>query len=400
MSKKLMVGIPLVVLTGLALGVLGWNLAGRNRQAKTDAVELTVPVERRDLSEKIEATGTVTSSQNGDIYPAYEAIVQVINHRAGEMVKKGDLLMVLDSSSLAEQWAEAESNVNKAKLNLSQAEKELERVQILFDAQGATVDEVESARKQVGLYQEELKLAQVNLDALREKPDGANFIAPDQRKLWVRAPFDGEIAWINVKPGDKVTPQTQLLNLLAPKAMEITVSVDESEISRVKPGQKASVFLNDAEETEVAGVVSRVGKTGAEESGVVVFPVTIQVGPASAKLRPGMSADITIYVTKTGKVLAIPANAVVERGGQTLVRLWNTAGPKWVPVKLGVRNGSYVEVLSGLQEGDRIVLRRTGQGTSTGSGNRQGNGQGNRQGNSQGNRPPGAMIFRSFGEGH
>ncbi|MGE5577382.1 MAG: efflux RND transporter periplasmic adaptor subunit [Syntrophothermus sp.] len=391
MSKKVMVGISLMVVTGLVVGLWVWTSAGRNQKTATDAAAVAVPVELRDMSEKIEATGTVASSQNGDIYPAYEATVQRIIHQAGETVKKGDLLMVLDSSTLTEQWATAESNVTKAKLNLSQAEDELEQVQILFKAQGATVDEVDSAQKQVALYREELNLAQVSLDGLREKPDGANFFSPGQHKLEIRAPFDGEVAWVNVKPGDKVTTQTLLLNLVAHRAMEITVSVDESEIGQVKPGQRASVALNDADQTEVPGVVSRVGRTGAEESGVVVFPVTIRVdqGRAQARLRPGMSADVTIYASSTGKVLAIPTSAVIDRQGQTLVRLWDPTEPKFVPVILGVRNGSFVEVRSGLKEGDRVMLRRTVGWQGNGQGNGQ---QGNSQGNRQGNRPAGTMM--------
>ncbi len=395
MSKKMIAGVSLLVLTGLVLGWWWWNTANRNRQAQTNSLAGTVVAERRDLSEKIDATGTVVTAQNGDIHPAYEATVQQINHRAGERVKKGDLLMVLDSSSLKEQWAAAEADVNKAKINLDQAQKELEQLNALFSAQGATVNEVEDARKQAALYQEELKLARFNLDQLREQPDGANQIAADHRKLWIRAPFDGAISWVSVKPGDKVATGTLLLSLVPNGALEVEVSVDESEISRVKPGQKASIVLNDAAETELTGVVTRVGKTGSTESDVVVFPVTIQVDQASDKLRPGMSADVTVQATETGNVLAIPANAVVERGGRTLVRLWDAAGPKWVPVELGVRSGSYVEVLSGLNEGDRILTGQTKPG-DTSSGAKAPGAPANGSANKSANRPP-AMLFGPMG---
>lgn len=402
MAKKVLVALAILVVTaGVAGGVWWWNSANQKRQAQTAALAWTVVVEKRDLSETIDGTGTVALGRNGDLYPAYEATVQQINCRVGEKVKKGAVLMVLEAPTLREQWAEAEANVNKARVNLAQAEKELTRVKELFDAQGATVDEVEAAQKQVDLYREELKLAEFKLNELQGRLNEANYLSSDHRQLWIRAPFDGEIAWVNVKPGDKVTTQTLLLSLADLRTLEIEISVDESEIGQVKPGQKAVIFLNDTKETKLNGVVSRVGKVGREESGVVVFPVVIQIERGSGQLRPGMSADVTIYASTTGEVLAIPADAVVEREGQAFVRLWASPQPKWVPVKLGVRSGSYVEVVEGLKEGDRVVvMRRSGawngtpQGIPGGPADRPGNGP------SRTDNPARMMGLGSFGGRH
>lgn len=401
-KKAVLLVLALLILAGAGWGIWRWYSSSQNRQSQAEALSWTVAVERRDLSETIEATGRVVSPQSGDLYPAYEAIVRQVNRHPGERVRKGEVLMVLDAPSLKEQWVEAEANVNKARLTLIQAQKELERLQKLFEAQGATVDEVESAQKQVDSSREELNLAQFKLNELRAKSDGVNQISADRRYLWICAPFDGEVAWVNVKPGEKVTPQTLLLTLVSHRPLEIEASVDESEIGRVKPGQKVAIFLNDADETRASGVVVRVGKVGKEESGVVLFPIAIQVERAAAKLRPGMSADVTIYLSSTGEVLAIPVNAVIEREGRAMVRLWTPSGLTWTPVQLGVRNGSYVEVVSGLREGDRVVVRRTR--TSEGEGPfPPGRPARPEQGgaSSSGNRlRDGGMRFGVFGGGH
>jgi HlyD family secretion protein len=355
MSRKMIIGI---IVTLILAGSGVWWFRHQAEQARKAQAELgiqTVTVERRDLSETIDATGNAVLAQNGEIYPAYEATVRQVLHKAGDRVRRGELLMVLETATLKEEWATAESTVKKAEINLAQAQKELERMQKMYAAQGATITEVEAAQKEADVYQEELRLARFNLIQLRQQPDDANFFAPDHGQLWIKAPTDGEIAWVSVKPGQKVTAETLLLTVIAPGAVQFQAEVDESEIDKVRPGQKAVVLLNDVDGTELSGVVTRVGKTGTAESDVVVFPVTIQVDRPTG-LRSGVSADVTIYITSYPEALTVPVKAVVERRGQSMVRVRKGSGPEWVRVQLGARTDSYVEVVAGLNEGDQVLI--------------------------------------------
>ncbi|HYH03431.1 MAG TPA: efflux RND transporter periplasmic adaptor subunit, partial [Bacillota bacterium] len=255
-------------------------------------------------------------------------------------------------------WMTAENTVRKAEVNLSKAQKDLERVKLLYEAQGATIDDVETARQQVDLYREDLKLAQFSLEQLRKEPDGANFLAADHRKLWIKAPFEGVISKVDAKPGAKVTADTLLLNIAADDSVEIVADVDESQINQVKTGQTASVILNDNDETEMSGTVTAIGKTGTEDAGVIVFPVTIRL-PQTSKINSGMSADVTIYITSRKNVLSIPVNAVVKKRGRDLVNVLRGKTVERVEVELGEVNEAYVEVLSGVQPRDRILVAKT-----------------------------------------
>ncbi len=365
MSKKLIVlGLTSIII--MATGFYLYHQKLQKQQASTGIHSEIVRVERKDLSETVEGDGTVVFSKNGGIYPAYKATVQKIHCQAGDKVKKGDLLMVLTSDTLKSSLVEAEYKYQTAKLNLAQAQKELERQKTLYQAQGATVDELESAQNSVDLNRVSLNEASSNLELLTQTTDEANFVGSDHRTIMIRAPFDGEVSWVEVKPGQTVSAigsnssdsssNNLLLYLVAEDSLEVQATVDETDIDQVKAGQKAKVILNDANQTELDGIVTEVGSYGSEDSGVIVFPVRIRLGKVNVTVRPQMTADVSIYITAKPDVLAIPNGTVMNVRGKTMVKKVTGSNTELLEVELGDANASYVEVRSGLDEGDQILV--------------------------------------------
>ena len=380
MSKKLVV-IGLIIILAVTAGIYLHRRElqkGKNSMADRNQIIL---VERRDLSETVDGDGVVVFTKNGGIFPAYKATVQQIHCQAGDKVKKGDLLMVLTSDALQSSWVEAEHRHQTARLNLSLAENALERQKKLYEIQGTTLDELEKAQNAVALNRVSLREAVSNLELLTQTTDEANFIGDDHRTIMIRAPFNGEVAWVEVKLGQIVSAigssssdsssNNLLLYLVAEDSLEVEATVDETDIDLVKMGQKAKVILNDTNQTEVYGVVAEVGSYGSNDSGVIVFPVKIRLDKAGVTVRPQMTADVSVYITSKPDVIAIPTEAVLNIRGKTMVRKVAGAGSELTEVELGVAGALYVEVLSGLKDGDRIlVIPKDDQTTPTRS-NRQ-----------------------------
>lgn len=365
MLKKLVI-MGLIIMIAVTAGFYLHRRKIEKQKASVVIHNEIFRVERRDLSETVDGDGVVVFSKNGGIYPAYKATVQKINCRAGDKVKKGDLLMVLTSDTLKSSWVEAEHKYQTAKLNLSLAEKELEREKALYQVQGTTIDELENAQNSVALNEVSLREAVSNLELLTQTTDEANFIGSDHRTIMIRAPFDGEVAWVEVKPGQIVSAigssssdsssNNLLLNLVAEDSLEVEATVDETDIDQVKPGQKGKVILNDSNQTEVYGIVTEVGSYGSDDAGVVVFPVRVRLNKARVNVRPQMTADVSIYITSKPDVLAIPSSAIRNVRGKTMVKKVNGSNTELVEVELGEANSSYVEVLSGLVEGDQVIV--------------------------------------------
>jgi RND family efflux transporter MFP subunit len=366
MSKRIVAGLIVLILIAGAAGLFITRMINKNRAADLANQFETVTLEPEDLSDTVDTTGTLTFSQNGEIYTPYNATVLQINHKVGDQVKKGELLMVLDSSTLKASWMEAQNTYQKALFNLQMAEKTLARDEILFKAQAITVDTLETAQNNVDTYRSDVQLDLFNLEKLKVNADGYSHLSPDHTKLWIKAPFDGVIAWIDVKNGETVSvvsstsnSSTLLLTMAADNSVIVSTEVDESEIDKVKPGQTAAVTLNDKAETKLEGTVITVGKIGTTDNDVVVFTVEIKVALPPVKVNSAMTADVTIMINSRPNQLAIPVKAVVERRGKKMVRIARGTDVAYVPVTLGEQIDTNIEVLSGLKEGDQILVEKS-----------------------------------------
>jgi RND family efflux transporter MFP subunit len=395
MSKKIMAGLMALFLTAGAAGFGIMRIINKNRAANLANQYETVVLEREDLSDTVDTTGTLAFSQNGELYAAYNATVLQINRKVGDRVKKGELLMVLDSSTLKASWMEAQNTYQKALFNFKLAEKTLAREKILYKAQAITIDTLETAQNNVDTYRADVELARFNLEKLKVNADGYSYLSPDHTKLWIKAPFDGVIAWIDVKTGETVkvasstsSDSTLLLTMAADNSVIVSTDVDESEIDKVKPGQKAVVTLNDQAETKLEGTVITVSKIGETDNDVVVFTVEIKVALPPVKVNSGMTADVTIMVTSRENRLTIPAKAVVDRRGRKMVRVAQGTEVTYIPVTLGEQVDTKIEVLTGLKEGDQILVVKTTFSGSSGNKGNNSNNRGRQRGGGMGDPPP------------
>jgi HlyD family secretion protein len=357
MSKK--IGIVLLIMAVVA-GIAFYFLksATKDKTADVNLLYNFDTVQRVDLSERVDATGNVVVSNNTDIYPAYSATVQKITVKVGDHVRKGQILMVLDSPSLALEWAQDESAIRQAESALSLARNELNRIKTLFAAEGATRADLDSAQNKYDVALDQLNLARFKLVQLQNNPDHANFIAANHRSLNICAPFDGQVAWLNVRPGDPAATQSSLITIIGSDSLMAEAQVDESEIKAVKPGQPVEITLNDAEQTQIKGTVYAVGNVGTDNSGVIEYPVRIKVNPGNQMIKPQMSVDATIITREYPNALAVPSAAVVERRNRTMVAVREGNQVSYNRVTTGVNNGTYTEILSGLKEGDTIATKK------------------------------------------
>jgi RND family efflux transporter MFP subunit len=357
MNKKVWMGVSGAVLVLFT----GWLIFRPNQDVKSTNAEALydfTAAQRMDLSEKVDATGNVLLSKNADIYPAFDATVKQIYCKAGDYVKKGRLLISLDSPQMAESYADALASASQAQVNLNTAIKNWDDTKALLAVQGATVTQENDARDKVNICQQQMQSARLKLDNILQRPDDANFIAANHREILIRAPFEGTIAWINVVTGAHVLPANILLSVAADDALEVEAQVDESEIQMVKPGQKAAITSNDPEQPDLEGVVIEVGTIGATVAGVVNFPVHVKVTGDNQILKAGMSVDITITAAEHPNALAIPVNAVVQRRGKSMVALKDKDSINYVRVETGVQTGTNIEIVSGLKEGDMVGIQR------------------------------------------
>lgn len=351
MKRKIIV-IAIAILSLSAVGYAFWPKTKPldNINAKYDIVS----VQPMDLSQTVEATGQVYPLEKKDIYSDYEGVVEKVQVKAGDGVKAGDVLLTIQSSTLQEQLDQAKTELKQAELNLDKARVQLGTEVAINRVSTDNALELESYTHQIGLYKEQVKEAEQKLQALTEKNDG--LVQGDT--LVIRAPFNGQVAWINVKSGDKITSEILLATVIKPDALGVEAEIDQNDVGMLAVGQKAVVIGKDADQTENTGLVTEIGVQGQSDDEVVNFPVRLKVDATSQGLQPGMSVDVTIVAQERTDVLAVPASAVTEKEGKYTVNVLR--GDKLVPVtvKLGLQQGKYWEVISGLKSGEQVAVAK------------------------------------------
>ena len=176
----------------------------------------------------------------------------------------------------------------------------------------------------------------------------------------ITSPIDGTVIEKKVKAGDTIDSNAELCTIYDLSYLKMTMNVDELDISKVEVGQDVSITADAVKGKVFTGKVTKINMAGTTTNGVTTYPVEVQIDETDG-LLPGMNVSTEIIVNQVNDVVAIPVGAVV-RGDMVLVKTGNTsddptipAGYEYVNVETGVSNDQYVEIKSGIEEGDEIA---------------------------------------------
>ncbi len=293
------------------------------------------------------------------------------------LAARNALLDAQDSRITAE--LQAQINLLRAQMQVRQAEQKLAGAQeALADAQaGADALDVAAAEQAVAQAEADLaqaKQARADLDA---GPDAVELAAAqadvDKKRLAVAeaeadlagatlvAPFSGTVLETNAQPGDRISANSPILTLANMDELQVVASVDETTIREVQAGQSATVSFDAFPDQAFRGEVLSVPLQGTLQGGVMVYEVPISLPGADAlPLLVGMTANVSIDVGQVENALLVPTMAVQTVGGMAQVLVPNAsdpANPVAVPVQVGLSNGTYTEIVRGLNLGDQVVVQ-------------------------------------------
>ena len=323
-----------------------------------------VEASKQDIITSVTATGTIEPVTSVDVGTQVSGIVSKLYVDYNSIVKAGDVIAELDRTNLLSELSSAQANLKSAQSELDYQKTNHERYKNLYDKGLISANDYEQARlsyvkaqQSVANQTENVKKAKTNLGYAT-----------------ITSPIDGIVLSKEVEEGQTVASSfnTPTLFTIAQDLtdMRVIADVDEADIGDVKEGQRVTFTVDAFPEDTFEGSVTQVRQQATTESNVVTYQVVISAPNEDLKLKPGLTANVTIYTLELKNVLAVPAKALrfnpseaMLNEGEAIInvdtrtKVWTKEGPnlKAIPVELGTTNGTLTQILSGVNEGTKVI---------------------------------------------
>lgn len=298
-----------------------------------------VSVERGDIQSLVSATGTISPVNSVDVSSKITGRIVEVKVNENDMVKADQVLILLDDAHL-------QTTVSQAKAKLANSAANYERNSRLAAIGAISAQQLDAARM-------DYQVAQAAYDDAVSQLDDTI----------IKAPIDGLVIGKPIPAGQTVAPGISspmvLLTVADMSKMQISVQVDESDVGRVKNGQKVSFTVDSYPGKTFTGVVSNVSNKATITQNVVYYPVTVDIDNPEGLLKPTMTARVSVHVGESKNVLIVPLSAVKQNKGQQYVQVIKDGKTQNANVQLGLASDDRVEVAGGLKDGDQILLSAT-----------------------------------------
>jgi RND family efflux transporter MFP subunit len=353
----------------LLAGGLGWS-AFNSRALEVEIATVTTAYPSQAFS-LLNATGYVVAQRKASVASKATGRVEWLGVEEGSRVKEGEVIARLESRDVTAAMEQAAAGVKVAQANLAQGQAELQDAELAFRRTADLLKKnfvsqasSDAAQARLGKAQAGIKgfeagvaVAQANLRAAQVAVDQTN----------IRAPFDGVVLTKSANVGDVVTPFSSALDtkgavvtMADMSTLEVEADVSESNLSKVQVGQPCEVQLDALPETRFRCAVSRMVPTVDRSKATVL--VKVQFVDKDPRILPDMSAKVSFLsreVPAEGRrpVTAVQPAALLERGGRRVAFVVTDNVAKETAVQAGPALGDLVQVQSGLNAGDKVVLR-------------------------------------------
>ncbi|MGE5405260.1 MAG: efflux RND transporter periplasmic adaptor subunit [Candidatus Saccharibacteria bacterium] len=431
---KIVAGIIL-----LAVCIAGYYIYGSFGQK--GASYLTMPVTMGDIVDQVQATGTITPLHEVDLYFKNKGTLKSLNVRNGDAVKAGQILAVQDDAALQASVEQAKSNLMQAEYKLKQAQLENDKLQATADQQKALYLQGGVSEVDYKQAQRDAENAFVSVEAAKASIQTAKaqlvIAQNDLKNAVLAAPFAGIVTQVNGEVGQDTGNTTSSIIHIISNELQIPSMVNEVDVGRVKVGQDVEFTVTSYPNRPFKGKVSRISQQATTTNNVQLYEVDIATNDMSKQLLAGMSVTANIIVDKRQKVVAVPTiafsyvptymSSMRQNSNDSSNRQWSRNSgqtsnrnqgsseyggrrvqsngaqsqsgesdqkgrtrrvivlennqPIVTQVQVGLSDGQNTEVISGLSEGDKVVVGTNDSSASSTSSGGNGNSGSQRQGN-------------------
>lgn len=324
----------------------------------------TAPVEKQNISTSITATGTIEPVTEVEVGTQVSGIIDRIYVDYNSEVHRGQVIAELDKTNLLSKLASAQSNLSNAQSSLNYQSANYKRYKTLYEKGLVSANDYENAKLN---YEQAVQQVRVQQQNVQEAQTNLGYAT-------ITSPIDGVVLSKEVEEGQTVASAmtTPTLFIIAQDLtdMRVIADIDEADIGGVKEGQRVTFTVDAFPDDIFEGAVTQVRQQATTESNVVTYEVVISAPNDQLKLKPGLTANVTIYTLEKNGVLAVPARALrftpneaLLQEGETVedvqapFKVWTKEGNvfKAHKVEIGTSNGMLTEIVSGVKAGTEVL---------------------------------------------
>ncbi len=394
-----------LVMGGVLVFVAANGIAGgfNSNKANAKTSDIFVSVETKVLApETIEAYLNVSSKVSAQnevkVIPKVNGTVKKVYVKVGDAVKAGDILFDIDDTTqqlqaqqssaqlasaqagyemnvgatLENQILQLETSVDSYEIQYRDLLKDLENANVLYPAGAISKQGLDTIQSNVDKVKMQLDAARKNLKLTKEKTANGTrktaqaaveqarvSVASAETQLGhtrVKAEIDGIVSAVNVTVGTMASTQSPAVTLVDMGGLKAGFSLADDHINKITAGSTAYVTVGAAREAPYTGTF--VSAAPAADSTTQLYPVEVKLDAEDGRLKPGMFASVKLVVDRKDHSLAVPVNAVIEKGEETYVYILAADGKaKKQVVTTGLSNENVIELLTGVKAGDTVIVK-------------------------------------------
>ena len=357
-NKKVWIALAAAVVIGL----IAWLMFGNKKEEKVSFS--TEKVTRTDIQTSVTATGTIEPVTSVTVGTQVSGIVAHLYVDYNSVVKKGQVIAELDKTNLISELNTAKANLSSQQSNLNYQKSNFTRYQTLYNKGLVSANEFENARLTYQQAQQQVNTARENVRKAQTNLSYATITSPIDGVVLSKSVEEGQTVAASFNTPELFTIAQDLTN------MQVIADIDEADIGNIKDGQRVSFTVDAFPDDTFQGSIKQVRQQPTTESNVVTYEVVISAPNGDLKLKPGLTANVTIFTLEHNGVLSVSNKALRFTPNEALLnkeqsiqdvkadhKLWTLEGNvfKAHRVETGTTNGTLTEILSGVDEGAEVL---------------------------------------------
>lgn len=356
--------IPILLILSFSVGSFLFLKGKRSNPVNPESQ--TYVVKRGNITHYTEQTGIIKAQVGAIVKVGTRATGEIVelNYQVGDFVKKGALIARIDSRELEASRDEILAQIEEQKRDIEAKEaiyeyskKDYERELLLYSKELTTKDSLDRAKRDLDTAYAQLQISKAKLKSLEER---LNSILIKLSYYKIYAPISGYVSEISTQKGETVVAGLSAVNLITiidTSRLEMWIYVDETDIGRTKPGMKVEYWVDAYKNMRFKGRIKTILPQPQVMNNIVYYLATVNIDPEYATyLRPEMTTHVKIIVEEKENVIVCPNESIKFEDGRYVVYVKKDGELEKRQVKIGIRDEKNTEIISGLSEGEIILI--------------------------------------------